>query len=74
MPSPIVLFTAATLSLGLGAAAANAQSSMKPSAPQKMMSPSEARKMRDCEKQAADQNIKMDERSKFVMDCMTAKK
>jgi hypothetical protein len=47
---------------------------MKPSAPQKMMSPSEEQKMRACEKQAADQNVKKDERSKFVMDCLTAKK
>jgi hypothetical protein len=31
-------------------------------------------KMQACEKQAADQHIKMDERSKFVMDCMTATK
>lgn len=30
--------------------------------------------MRACEKQAADQNVKLDERSKYVMDCMTAKK
>jgi hypothetical protein len=47
---------------------------MKPSAPQKMMSPAEAQKMRACKKQAADQNINMAERSQFVMDCMTAKK
>ena len=47
---------------------------MKPSAPQKMMSPEEARKMRGCEQQAVQNNIKMDERSKFVMDCMTAMK
>jgi hypothetical protein len=73
MPHPIALITVATLSLGLGAAAANAQSSMKPSAPQKMMSPEEARKMRGCEQQAVQNNIKMDERSKYVMDCMTAK-
>jgi hypothetical protein len=39
-----------------------------------MTSPHEAQNMRACEKQAADQNIKMDERSKFVMDCMTTKK
>ena len=72
MPRPFVLPMAAIMSLACGAAAA--QPSMKPSAPQKMMSPDEAQKMRACEKQAADQNIKMDERSKFVMDCMTAKK
>ena len=73
MPRAIALLAAVTLSLGFGAGAATAQSSMKPSAPQKMMSPDKAQKMRACEKQAADQNIKMDERSKYVMDCMTAK-
>jgi len=57
--------------VGLGAALA--QTPMKPSAPQKMMSPEEAQKMHACEKQAADQNIKMDERAKFVMDCLTKK-
>jgi hypothetical protein len=72
MPRAIALLTAVTLGLGVGAACA--QPSMKPSAPQKMMSPAEAQKMRACEKQAADQHIKMDERSKYVMDCMTAKK
>ena len=73
MPRPIALFAAVTLSFGLGAGAAHAQTSMKPSAPQKMMSPAEARKMRACEQQAAQNDIKMDERSKYVMDCMTAK-
>jgi hypothetical protein len=70
MPRAIALAMALSL-LGAGA---YAQSSMKPSAPQKMTSPDEARKMRDCEKQAADRDIKMDERSKFVMDCMRGKK
>jgi hypothetical protein len=74
MPRVIALLMAAIVSLGFGVGAACAQPSMKPSAPQKMMSPAEARKMRACEKQAADQNVKMDERSKFVMDCMTARK
>ena len=74
MPRRIALLTAAIVSLGLAAGAASAQSSMKASAPQKMMSSGEAQKMRACEKQAADQNIKMDERAKYVMDCMTAKK
>ncbi len=70
MPRAIAL----AMMLCLLGAPAYAQTSMKPTAPQKMTSPEEARKMRDCEKQAADRNIKMDERSKFVMDCMTAKK
>jgi hypothetical protein len=70
MPRRIALLTTVTVSLVCGAAIAQP---MKPSAPQKMMSPNEALKMRACEKQVADQNIKMDERSKFVMDCMTGK-
>ena len=69
MPRLVVLLTAVIVGLG----AALAQTPMKPSAPQKMMSPEEAQKMHACEKQAADQNIKMDERAKFVMDCMTKK-
>ena len=69
MPRLVVLLSAAII----GAGAALAQTPMKPSAPQKMMSPEEAQKMHACEKQAADQNIKMDERAKFVMDCMTKK-
>jgi len=70
MRRPLVLFTVATFSL---VCAANAQMSMKPSAPQKMTSPAEAEKMRACERQAAQNNVKMDERAKYVMDCMTAK-
>jgi len=72
MLRPFVLPMAAIMSLACAAAAA--QPAMKPSAPQKMTSPGEAKKMQACEKQAADQHIKMDERSKFVMDCMTGKK
>ena len=72
MSRPIALLTAVTLSLVCGAAVA--QTSMKPSAPQKMTASHEEQNMRACEKQAADQNIKMDKRSKFVMDCMTIKK
>jgi len=69
MPRLVALLTAVMVGLG----AALAETPMKPSAPQKMMSPEEAQKMQACEKQAADQNIKMDERAKFVMDCMTKK-
>ena len=69
MPRSIALLVA----LLMGAGAALAQTPMKPSAPQKMMSPTEAEKMHACEKQAAEQNIKMDLRSKFVMECMTKK-
>ena len=63
----------ATVACLMGATAL-AQTSMKPTAPQKMMSPAEQKKMHASEKQAADRNIPMDQRSKFVMDCMTKKK
>lgn len=72
MPRPVALLAAMILSLA--GASTYAQSPMKPSAPDKMTSPEQAKKMRDCEKQAAANNIKMDERAKYVMDCMTAKK
>ena len=72
MPRPIAWLMVAIMGLGLGCAVASAQP-MKPTAPQKMMSSAEAKKRHACEKQAADQNIKMDQRSKFVMHCMTAK-
>lgn len=69
MPRVIVL----AMAFAFLGAPAFAQTPMKPTAPQKMMSPSEAEKMHACEQQAADQNIRMDLRSKFVMDCMTKK-
>jgi hypothetical protein len=63
------------LTFSFAGAATFAQSTtMKPSAPDKMTSPAEAKKMHDCEAQAAANNIQMDMRSKYVMDCMTAKK
>ncbi len=67
-------FVPAMMLLCLFCAGAYAQSAMKPTAPQKMMSPDEQKKMHACEQQAADQNIPMDQRSKFVMECMTRKK
>jgi len=65
-------FVLAIVACLIGAGAV-AQTPMKPTAPQKMTSPDEQKKMQACEKQAADQNIAMDQRSKFVMDCMTKK-
>jgi hypothetical protein len=62
------------LTLSFAGALVYAQTPMKPSAPDKMTSPEEAKKMQACEKQAAANNIPMEMRSKYVMDCMTAKK
>ncbi len=58
------------LAVSLNAGAAMAQSDMKPTAPAKMMPPGEKARMEACQKKAAQQNIKMDDRAKFVMDCM----
>lgn len=52
------------------AGAAFAQDPMKPTAPQKMMPPVEKARLEACQQKAARQNIKMDERAKFLMDCM----
>lgn len=46
---------------------------MKATAPEKMTSPTDKQKMKICEAKAAAQNVRMDERARFVMDCMTAK-
>jgi hypothetical protein len=72
MPRPFLFLMALTMSLA-GAATSAQSTTMKPSAPDKMTSSSDAKKMQACEKQAAAKNIQMDLRSKYVMDCMTAK-
>ena len=73
MRRAIALFLAMAVGLLLSGGAASAQKPMKPTAPEKMMSPAEKQKMHECEQLAAQRHIKMDERAKFVMDCMTGK-
>jgi hypothetical protein len=58
------------LTMGFNFGAAFAQSDMKPTAPAKMMPPAEEARLQACQKKAAQQNIKMDDRAKFVMDCI----
>ncbi len=65
------VFIAAML---LAASAAAGAASMKPSAPDKMASPTDKQKMQACQDRAAAQKVPMDERSKFVMDCMAKAK
>jgi hypothetical protein len=43
-------------------------------ASEKMMSPDQKKKMAACERQAERQHIKMSDRAKFLMTCMTARK
>jgi hypothetical protein len=61
-----VLFLATTVS-------AQTSAPMKATAPEKMLASDQARKMRACEKRAIQQEIKMDDRSGFVADCMASK-
>jgi hypothetical protein len=73
MRGSAAFFSALTVSLVLSAGAALAKDPMKPTAPAKMMSPDQQKKMHECEQLAAQRNIKMDERARFLMDCMTGK-
>ena len=52
---------------------AAAQPGMKATAPEKMMPPAEKQRLEECQKMAAQKNVQMDERAKFLMDCMKAK-
>lgn len=62
----------ALIALMIATAPAHA-AEMKATAPDKMTSPADKQKMKTCEATAAAQNVRMDERARFVMDCMTAK-
>jgi hypothetical protein len=46
---------------------------MKATAMEKMMPADKAVKMRECEKRVAEQKIKMEDRSRFVDECVWAK-
>ena len=48
-------------------------SAMKATAPEKMMPKYQAAKMRACDKRAMDQNIKMEDRARFVEKCVGGK-
>lgn len=66
----VFLFALIVFGVGSNAGAAFAQSDMKPTAPAKMMPPAEKARLEACQQKAAQQNIAMDGRAKFVMDCM----
>ena len=46
---------------------------MKATAPEKMMPSDKAQKMRECEKRADQQKIKIEDRSRFVNECIAAR-
>ena len=52
---------------------AEAQKSMKATAPEKMMPPGAGDAMRECDKLAMEQHVKMEARARFVKDCVATK-
>jgi hypothetical protein len=70
-PNRLTIFlTVVTLCLAHAASAQVPQ--MKATAPEKMMPTNKAQKMRECEKRAEQQKIKMEDRSRFVNECVAA--
>ncbi|HEX3340812.1 MAG TPA: hypothetical protein VHT68_16770 [Pseudolabrys sp.] len=71
---PIAFFAALTFTMLLAhATSAQVVDRMKATAPEKMMPADKAPKMRECEKQAEQQKVKMEDRSRFVNECVAAK-
>ena len=62
------------LSLGMATfvqvASAQAPGRMKATAPEKMMPAEKAQKMRECQRRAEQQKIKMEDRARFVNECI----
>jgi hypothetical protein len=66
----------ATLTLGVflaQSATAQLADRARATAPEKMMPSEKAAKLRECEKRMAEQKIKMEDRSRFVNECVWAK-
>lgn len=73
-PYQTLFYTALTFAVLLvHPAPAQVVDRMKATAPEKMMPPERASKMRECEKRMEQQKIKMDDRSRFVNECVWAK-
>ncbi len=65
-----IYLSAIALGAVLSAGTLSAQPGMKPTAPKKMMRPAEEARLQVCQQKAAQQQVKMDERAKFIMVCM----
>ena len=69
---PRLLIAIAAIALVLLCAPAGA-TSMKATAPEKMMPAGGGEAMRECDKLAMEQKIKMEERARFVKECVAKK-
>jgi len=56
-----------------GSAAAQKSNAMKATAPEKMTPPGASEAMRDCDKLAIARQVKMEDRARFVQDCVAKK-
>jgi hypothetical protein len=68
-----VLRVIAGLAIAIWFAAAAGAANMKATAPEKMMPQGGGQAMRECDKLAVRQNIKMEDRARFVKDCVAKK-
>jgi hypothetical protein len=66
-------FAALTLAMLLAHTSSAQMDRMKATAPEKMMPVDRAQKMRECQQRAEQQKIKMENRSRFVDECVAAK-
>jgi len=75
MPRPMLELAALLVCalLFAGAAAAQSGGAMQATAPEKMTPPGEGAAMRECDKMAMDQHIKMEDHARFVQDCIAKK-
>ena len=72
---PMAFLISLTLAVAFFAFTASAQvpGPMKATAPEKMMPSDKAQKMRECYKRADQQKIKVEDRSRFVNECVAAR-
>jgi hypothetical protein len=54
-------------------AAAQADNAMKATAPEHMTPPGESKAMQECNELAMERHVKMEERTRFVQDCIAEK-
>jgi len=72
----LALGCAAALAAALvlaGPAAAQKSDAMTATAPEKMTPPGQSAAMRDCDKQAMRQRVRVEDRARFVKDCVARK-
>jgi hypothetical protein len=73
---PRLMFGLVALSVGaliVGSVAGQDNKAMKATAPEMMTPPGEGAVMRECDKMAMDQHIKMEDHARFVQDCIKKK-